>query len=85
MKTLETIDLSNNGEGVYKHIHNSIFFDCIQFKNVYSRNNMIRHIATAWRIFNKSLRYLDLRQNYITYFSVSIIFFKYLTFTTNNT
>ena len=74
-KTLETIDLSNNGAYFYPVIIFTFLSECAQFKNIYLRNNHISSINYRWNIFHKSLRVLDLSKNEISDLSVSKIFF----------
>ena len=75
-KILKSIDVSNSDSGLL-YILDSTFYKCFQFEEVFCRNNRYRKIDTGWKIFHKSLRILDLRQNYISDLSVSTIFLKY--------
>ena len=73
-KTLETIDLSFN------ELNNLILsfdfiFACIKPKKIYLKGNKITSFNGDWRFFDESLRVLDLSQNIIEIFDVSLIFF----------
>ena len=74
LRTLKSIDLSNTKKGKTNIIYED-FNDCIQFENVYLKNNNYQIIGGSDRIFYESLRFLDLSHNNISDPYVSTKFF----------
>ena len=75
-KTLETIDFSN-GELIW--LATNFVPNCIQFKNVYLRNNKLVDLMDVLNhIYLKSVRHLDLSENLISFISVRQYFSKYM-------
>ena len=73
-KSLEIIDLSYNQLND-KSIFRSLFFKCLGSKKLHLNRNFIKKINPTWEFFDKSLKLLDLRNNWIEILNVSLIFF----------
>ena len=70
-KILEEIDISDNQFNELL-LNRSTFFQFIASKELHLNNNEIESIPKNWLIFDKSLRILDLKKNYIEILNVSI-------------
>ena len=73
-KILETIDFSDNP--LDENLLNDFtsFFNHVESKKLYLKNNKITSLDKDWIFIDKSLRVLDLKHNAIDYLSVSQIY-----------